>query len=236
MDKFTMIEKKIVDIAEKLRCASQNMPKVWNGRNAILEMKASGSRQWRQMEWMGFYFEFLCQKHFDNIIDMPGKKYGRTEFDAFRGISWDFKAHAANTTRHDVIANDAEAIVNTISDYGYYGMILAIGEVEYNDEERTFKQWHDQLKEGISRYEMNRINRGAMSRRRKTEFVLSEIHFICLNSETLNQCSSSFQKGFRNADGSPRRAKVTVNIRKIPDDALVATEDLWGTGTHDKLF
>lgn len=225
MDKFIMIDKKIVDIVEKLRFASQNMPKVWDGRNAILEMKEAGSRQWRQMEWMGFYFEFLCQKHFDSIIDMPGKKYGNTEFDAFREISWDFKAHAANTTRHDVIANDAEAIANTISDYGYYGMILAIGEVEYNDEERTFKQWHDQLKEGISQYEINRINRGAMSRRRKTEFVLSEIHFICLNSETLSQCSGSFQKGFRNADGSARQAKVMLNIRKIPDAALVATEN-----------
>lgn len=187
-------------------------------------MKEGGSRQWRQMEWMGFYFEFLCQKHFDGIIDIPGKKYGNTEFDAFQEISWDFKTHAANTTNHNVITNDAEAVANTIDDYGHYGIILAIGEVEYNDEERTFKRWHDELKEGISQYEVNRINRGAMSRKRKTEFVFSEIHFICLNNETLNQCSGSFQKGFRNADGSPRRTKVMINIRKIPDVALIATE------------
>ena len=64
-----------------------------------------------------------------------------------------------------------------------------------------------------------------MSRRRKTEFVLSEIHFVCFNTETLKQCGGSFQKGFRNADGSPRREKITVNIRKIPDIALVATEE-----------
>ena len=38
-----------------------------------------------------FYFKFLCQKHFDGIIDIPGKKYGTAEFDAFREISWDFK-------------------------------------------------------------------------------------------------------------------------------------------------
>ena len=64
-----------------------------------------------------------------------------------------------------------------------------------------------------------------MSRRRKTEFVLSEIHFICLNDETLSQCSGSFQKGFRNADGSLRRTKVMINIRKIPDVALIATQN-----------
>ena len=218
-----MINQKIVGTVEKLHNASQNMPTVWDGRNSILEMKEGGSTQWKQMEWMGFYFEFLCETRFDGIIDMPGKKYGNTTFDAFCEISWDFKAHAANTTRHDVVTNDVEAIVNTINDYGYYGMILAIGEVEYNDEERTFKKWHDELKEKISKYETNRINRGAMSRRRKTEFILSEIHFISLNNETLDQCSSLYHQG-RNANGKPRPPKFNVNIHKIPDSALIATQ------------
>ena len=219
-----MLDQKIVDTVEKLQFASRNMPKIWDGRDAILEMKEAGSRQWRQMEWMGFYFEYLCDIHFSHIIEMPGKKYDNTEFDAFREISWDFKAHAANTTRHDVVTNDVEAIRNTLEDYGYYGIILAIGEVEYNDEERTFKKWHDELKEGISKYETNRINRGAMSRRRKTEFVLSEIHFICLDSETLDQCSSLYHQG-RNSNGKPRPPKYNVNIQKIPDAALVATQN-----------
>lgn len=213
-----------MDTVEKLQNASRSMPKIWDGRSAILEMRDGGSTQWRQMEWMGFYFEFLCETRFEGIIDIPGKKYGNTTFDAFREISWDFKAHAANTTRHDVVTNDVEAIKNTLSDYEYYGIILAIGEVEYNDEERTFKQWHDQLKEGVSKYETNRINRGAMSRRRKTEFVLSEIHFICLNSETLDQCSSLYHQG-RNSNGKPRPPKSNVNIQKIPDSALVTTEE-----------
>lgn len=154
------LNQKIVDTTAQLQLASRNMPKIWAGRNAILEMKEGGSKNWKQMEWMGFYFEYLCQTHFDGIIDMPGKKYRNTTFDAFCEISWDFKAHAANTTRHDVITNDVEAIKSTLDDYGYYGIILAIGEVEYNDEQRTFKKWHDELKEGISKYEINRINRG----------------------------------------------------------------------------
>lgn len=220
-----MLPKTVIDTVENLRVAVQKMPKIWDGRDAILEMKNAGYKHWRQMEWMGFYFQFLCEKHFDGIVEMPGMKYGRTEFDAFREISWDFKAHAFNTTTHNVITNDAEAIAHTLSDYGHYGLILAVGEVEYNDEERTFKKWHDQLKEGISRYERNRIKRGAMSRRRKTEFTLSEVHFVCLSSETLSHCSGSFQKGFRNADGRPRRAKVMINIANIPNAALITTEN-----------
>ena len=209
---------------QALRSASRRMPKVWDGRASIIEMKESGYRHWKQMEWIGFYFQFLCEKHFAGIIDMPGKKYGNTEFDGFGEISWDFKAHAATAHRHTVIANDSEAIARTLEEHEYYGLILAVGEVEYNDEARTFKAWHDQLKGGKSRYEMNRINRGAMSRRRKTGLVLSEMHFVCLNTATLGECSGSFQEGFRNADGSPRRPKVTIDIDKIPDIALIATE------------
>ncbi len=209
---------------QALRAACRRMPSVWDGRSSIIEMKEFGSRQWKQMEWMGWYFEFLCQRELEGILVMPGKKYGGTEFDAFGRMSWDFKAHAANTQSHMVIANDTEAIEKTLDDYGYYGLVLAIGEVEYNDEKRTFKTWHDSLKGGMSDYEVKRINRGAMSRRRKTAFVLSEIHLICLNEEMLNECSGSFQKGFRNADGSPRRSKIKIDISKIPDAALAATE------------
>ena len=218
-----VIPREINEIAKSLEIASRQMPKIWDGRESILEMKNSGHRQWRQMEWMGFYFELLCERAFSSIFAMPGKKYGNATFDAFGEISWDFKAHAGNTTNHTIITNDTEAVENTIDEHGYYGLILAIGEVEYNDEELTFKKWHDDLKGGVSNYEISRIERGAISRRRKTEFVLSEIHFICLDDETLNQCSGSFQEGFRNSDGSRRRPKVTINVERLPDEALVAT-------------
>lgn len=210
-------------IVARLISASSSMPTRWDARDAILAMKDAAYPHWRQMEWIGFYFQFLCERAYKGVLEMPGRKYGRVEFDAFAEICWDFKAHAANTMRHDLITNDSEAIENAIHEYGYYGLILAIGEVEYNDEERTFKKWHDALKGGQSSYEIARIERGAMSRRRKTEFLLREIHIICLDSSSLNACSGSFQEGFRNADGSPRRKKVLVSIPNIPDSAIAET-------------
>lgn len=214
----------IVEVSQRLQAASLSIPKVWDGRDAILEMKDAGYRHWRQMEWPGWYFQFQCESIFNGILEMPGKKYGNVEFDAFREISWDFKSHTANTASHTIITNDTEAIGRAIDEQGYYGLILAVGEVEYNDEERTFKRWHDELKGGMSAYERRRIARGAMSRRRKTEFVLDRIHILCLNEEMLNVCSGSFQEGFRNADGSPRRSKVTVNVQKVPDEAILITQ------------
>ena len=200
------------------------MPGLWDGREAVLAMKEAGYAHWKQMEWMGFYFQFLCEKTFADILEMPGPRYGRTEFDAFGSIPWDFKAHAANTTGHQVITNDAKAVEKAVAQHGYYGLILAIGFVEYNDEERTFKQWHDALKGGQSDYELKRIESGALSRRRKTEFRLAEIHFIRLDRQALHACGGSFQKGFRNADGRPRRDKVTVNIQLLPDASVIASE------------
>ena len=223
-----MLETKIIDTVQKLKLASQNMPKVWDGRKSILEMKDADFKHWRQMEWMEFYFKFLCQKHFGSIIDMSGKKCGNTEFNAFREILWDFKTHAVNTTNHNVVTNDTEAIATVINDYGYYGIILAIGEVKYNDKEGTFKKWQNRLTLKKDRYEMNRISGGVMSRNCKTEFALSEIHFICLNNETLNQCSNSFQEHFGNTDGSSSQSKVMINVRKIPNAALVATGIFYG--------
>ena len=211
----------VKNAVKKMKAVCAKMPVVWDGRESILEMKNVGYKHWKQMEWAGFYFQFLCENGFADIMEIPGKKYGNVEFDGFNAISWDFKAHAANTTSHKVITNDTEAVVDTIDDYGYYGLVLAIGEVEYNDEERTFKKWHDELKGGKSDYEKKRIERGAMSRRRKTEFVLSEVHFVCLDKEGLNQCSGSFQEGFRNSGGTPRRAKVLVDVSNIPDDSIV---------------
>ena len=219
------ISKELCNLVNRLHTASLSIPPTWDARDSITEMKDAGSRQWRQMEWMGFYFEFLCERTFADVLSMPGKAYGRTTFDAFNSICWDFKAHAGNTTSHQIITNDTQAVERTIEEYGHYGLILANGIVEYNDDARTFKQWHDALKEGPSGYELARINRGANSRRRKTEFVLEEIHFICLDADALNQCSGSFQKGFRNSDGSSRRSKVMVNVTKVPDSAVVMTAE-----------
>ena len=176
--------------AARLQRAARTMPDLWDGRASVLAMKEAGYAHWKQMEWTGFYFQFLCEKTFADILDMPGPKYGRTEFDAFGSIPWDFKAHAANTTSHRVITNDTEAIEKTVAQHGYYGLILAIGLVEYNDEELTFKQWHDALKGGKSDYELKRIDAARCRVDARRNFALRKytlsawIAKRCMHAET----------------------------------------------------
>ncbi len=62
-------------------------------------------------------------------MKIPRVNYGKVEFDAFKGIPWDFKAHAMNTSSHKIIVNDREATAKGIIDYQAVGVILALGKV-----------------------------------------------------------------------------------------------------------
>ncbi|MFH1563416.1 MAG: hypothetical protein ABIF11_08390 [Nitrospirota bacterium] len=200
-------------IGEKLR----KIPKIWDGRKSILEMKNAAYPHWKQMEWIGFFFQFLCEKYLSEFMEVPGSKYGNVRFDGFRDVPWDFKAHAMNTSSHQIIVNDSEATANGIKDYGAVGLILALGKVLYNDENRTFQKWHESLKGGLSDYSLERIKRGAWSRLRKVSFELQQISFMRITDDTLVKCGS-FQEDFRNANGSLRRVKVLLNLEEIDEE------------------
>ncbi len=188
-----------------------------------MDMKNANFVHWKQMEWIGFYFQFLCEKYLSEIIQIPGPKYANVKFDGFKDIPLDFKTHAMNTSSHQIIVNDSEAISMGIKDYGEIGLILALGEVLYNDENRTFQKWHEELKGGLSKYSMERIKRGAWSRLRKTSFNLKQISFIRLTDNILINCGS-FQTDFRNANGTPRKAKVLLDLEKIDEELIYLIE------------
>jgi len=232
-----MVKKKIIDTVEKLRLASQNIPKVWDGRESTLEMKDANFKYWKQTEWMDFYFKFLCQKYFTGTIDLPGKKYGITEFDAFCEISWDFKVDSIDPSTYSVTANEAEAIADTLSDYGYYGIILAIGDIEFDDKETTVKKCHDELRGKVNEYDTNKINSGIMSRTRKTAFVLEEIHFICFDSKALHKCCGMLQDFPEDTVSSKLKPEeIIIDIPKIPNASVVGTEIFYGKVRYDSKF
>jgi len=118
-----------------------------------------------------------------------------------------------------IIVNDSEATAQAIKDYCEVGLILALGEVIYNDVKKTFQKWHEKLKGGKSKFEMARIERGAWSRLRKVSFKLKQISFIKITDETLIKCGL-FQTDFRNSDGSPRKAKVLIDLEKLDKEII----------------
>jgi hypothetical protein len=214
-----MKEEEFFKLAEEISKRFKNLPLIWDGRKSILAMKNSGFPHWKQMEWIGWYFQFLCENVLKDLIQIPGPKFGNVSFDGFYKIPWDFKAHAINTSSHQIIVNDSRATATAIARYGCVGVILAIGKVEYNDEKRTFQKWHETLKGGKSKYELERIKRGAWSRLRKTEFNLEQISFIKIDDSVLVKCGS-FQRDFRNANGRPRHEKVLLDLEKLDEEIV----------------
>lgn len=199
------------DDVDLLRGALSSLPAEWDGREAILELRRR-DYNWRQMEWMGFYFEILCRDKMAGVFQIPGQRYGNVAFDCFRSIDWDMKASAIKTDRHVAILNDVAAVDASIAAHGRYGVIMALVDVDYNDDDRTFQKWHSELKGGVSKYEQDRIARNATSRYRKTCAVLRQILFLVIgggNEEHLGMYAQG-----RNANGSPRNPKYQLDIAK----------------------
>jgi hypothetical protein len=63
----------ITTIAEVLQ---SRLPTEWEGRASILEMRDAGYGQWKQMEWIGWYFQYLCNRYLAGYLEIPGPKYG----------------------------------------------------------------------------------------------------------------------------------------------------------------
>ena len=199
------------------------VPTYWDGKKSILEMKENNFNQWRQMEWIGWYFEYLCVGKLKNIMEMPfSKKYGNVKFDGFYNFPCDFKSHAVESG-DKIIVNDEEATHNAIKEFGLVGLILAYGTAKYDNGKREFQNWHREIKGGESEYEKERKKRGARSRLRKISFELKKIMLIGITRETLKE-TGSFQKNFRNSDGQPRRKKVLLDLTKLDKNKLYQIE------------
>ena len=198
-------KKDVVLLTESL----SSLPTDWDGREAILELRRR-DYNWRQMEWIGFYFETLCRDAIKNIFDVPGRRYGRTVFDCARGINWDMKASAIKTDRHTAILNDVAATDASIAEFGRHGVILALLDVEYNDENRSFQKWHSELKGGLSEYERDRIARNATSRYRKTHAVLHQILLLTISADN-KHILGTHRQGHK-SDGRPREPKYCLDI------------------------
>lgn len=208
---------KIREDVEHAKSLLAGLQRHWDGRECILELKEA-DYNWRQMEWIGWYFEWKCQHLLKSAFDVPGDSIGRVQFDSKRTINWDFKSHAIKSHTHKAILNDCDATEAAIKNDGAYGIVIALLNVDYNDDDRTFQKWHTDLKGGLSDYEVERRKRTSVSRFRKTRAELEEILFVVF--ENTESDSLGIHRQGRNSDGSPRKPKFIIDIEEIGDELI----------------
>ncbi|MDR3290091.1 MAG: hypothetical protein LBT02_02290 [Rickettsiales bacterium] len=189
----------------------KSLEKKWDGKKAILELKQA-NYNWRQMEWIGWYFEYKCKELLKGCFT-EGDKYNSIVFDIKRTINWDLKSKAIKSDEHKVILNDREAMELSIKDNKYHGEIIALCDVKYNDVDRSFQKWHTELKGGKSDYELEREQRTSTSRYRKTDAVLVEILLLVFDENDLNNLL--IMKQGRNSNGQPRPEKYMLDLEDI---------------------
>jgi hypothetical protein len=212
----------------------KRLPTKIDAKEAILELK-DADYQWRQMEWIGWYFEYkIFQILLKELGGSCGPVYGNTTFDYKRKLVWDFKSHPILTNKgmpnEPMILNDQEAVEKCIEENFGIGFVVVKGFADF-DETGKFKEWHDALKGGKSKYEKERVKRGATSRIRKTAFSINCIDLLFFQDKTVlheggkQKWLSSFQEGMRNADGSPRRKKYALWTDRAPDSIRVTKSE-----------
>ena len=206
---------------------SKSVPKYVDGKNAVIEMKNGGSRNWRQMEWIGFWFEFFFEKNLIPVLGgTRGPTFGTTQFDFKKKYVWDLKAHPSEAK--SLILNDQNAIKNCVISEKGLGFIIISGIAKYDNSKSEFKKWHDNLKGGTSAYEKNRVARGASSRRRKISFEPENLHALWfddvsdINSAVRDGWLKSFQTDMKNSNGQPRPAKFQFNLDAVSKNNMIA--------------
>ena len=204
---------------------NQNLPLILDGKEALLWMKENGSKNWRQMEWIGwFYEERTRQILISTLGGSSGKTFGNTSFDYYlNGRHYDFKAHCLHNPlgakNHDLIINDCEAF-NQAAENGGITLVLLIGEASFDDDD-SFKKWHDAIKGKPSKYVLEGNQTGRSSRTRKCAFQLTEIQII--EFEDISDVQQGLDSGWlkvtpqgRNSNGKPRPPKYTLRLQKKP--------------------
>ncbi len=206
------MKKKYLDDIELISEKLKHLPKVWDGKSSILELKEA-NYNWKQMEWFGFYFELLVNKSLKDHFQFPGDKVGNVKFDMKRSINWDLKSHAIKSNSHLLILNDSESMQKSVELNKYHGILIALCDVEYNDNDRSFQKWHTELKGGLSSYELKRIERTSFSRYRKTRAELVELIFLIINQQNISKLGL-FSQG-RNSNSKPRPSKYLLQLEDL---------------------
>jgi len=209
----------MLQIAQSISKSLSCIPRNWDGRTCILQMRDENCRNWKQMEWIGWFFQHVCEKTLRDIFVMPSaiNPTDNVSFDGSAdGMNYDFKAHAwvvaGGKKMNSIILNDKEAMDASIRKYGQHGLLLALLDCEY-DQDGKFKAWHDNLKGSVSDYVKEGIVKKRRSRKRKLNAKVVKYVMLTINEGNIGKLG--LHKQGKNSDGRPRKVKYLLKLDNL---------------------
>ncbi len=206
-------------LGSRIQSGVSKFPKKWDGKDCIAQMREEGCSNWKQTEWIGWYFQHLCESRLNSIFNIPGEKFrdGNVTFDGeAEGYNFDLKAHAWITAsgkrKHGTVLNDKIAMEESVAKYGRHGLLIALLRCEY-DENGEFKRWHEATKGSASDYVKEGIANGRKSRKRKVRAYVEKYVLLTVTKENIVRLKT--MKQGRNSNGKSRMLKYVIDLRDI---------------------
>jgi hypothetical protein len=204
-------------LSKKLKSALAGLPKEWDAKSCMMEMKKNGCKNWKQNEWIGWYFQYLCETKLKSIFNMPGTKYGNVVFDgAAEGINFDFKAHSWYGKNRNIqsktILNDIIAMEESIKENSTHGLLVALLDCSY-DHTGEFKTWYEKIKGPASAYVKSGRISGRRQRMLKTNAKVIKYLVLTITAENIKKLQ--INKQGKNSNGKPRLPKYTINFSEL---------------------
>jgi hypothetical protein len=197
-----------------------------DGQDALLEMRDAKFPCWSEVEWAGYYLKYLVQKTCENQLsgqveplDLEHKRH----FVKGRYV-WD--AHLSADDKNEVILGAVDEYADIIKTNGGIGVLVA-DSIVIKDDTGEFKRFQEELKGGISEYEIRREREGRPAQPRKEAFMIRKVFAYFFTLEDLRNgvetrwARDTFQRTMRNANARPRNGKYSIKIDSVPRQHLL---------------
>lgn len=195
----------------------------WDGRTCVETMRSSEYRNWRQTEWVGWYFEYLGVPALVDAFGGGPRKVLNTSFDYSLRSTWDLKAHGTGKER-GAILNDLDAIDACLLEGTGLGFIVLTGDSDFTDS-ASFDTWHREQRGASERHERSRALKSGFTPRRLDAFHLADAD--ALDAAKASGEYTTWQPG-RQQSGAPRKPKLKINFGAGTGSSLVASKELTG--------
>ncbi len=197
-----------------------------DGRTALLEMKEAGFPGWGEVEWSGYYLKFIVQEACKNELSDQVEPLDLEHKRHFVKGNYVWDARLSAEDKNDVVLGDVDEYADIIESNGGIGVLVADAAV-IKDDDGDFKRWQEELKGGVSEYEIRREVEGRPSQPRKQAFMIRKVFAYFFTLDILKKgvkdkwAKDTWQRTMRNSNEQARGGKYLIKIDAVPREHLL---------------